>query len=814
MGFKKERLGPRLVQAARSGDRYRDGHMFLGGTGAVGGTAVLQMLSLYEEMFAIHPPEPDDVPVIVATGTTSDEIQAFTRRLFRFVESRHGPERLPRRVRRGYLSASRVFVALERFEVAAIPGLEAVAQTSAEERPAVVARFLESLGTSTDDAPETVFKALATVVSAARPFTEFLERYRDEHLRPLGVERFRSVVVGIPIPSLVAYHQTELEHAAEHVRGLAVDFVDELKELFVEAVRDDLVQVQEGLADTVLMAHTTGVGGMYDDDVDEPGRSTIRLGFAHSGLDLRLAEKQRFAEKLTRMYSAAGIKVLVTAAAIGIDEVRVRERVPLHRGIRQLLFDAPAEVFPGSKGSQPGDARATRRARRPLPSRHVLRVFRPLTVPLDDPPAGPATFDLGEEIAPSYAIRSGENGFFTVANAEALYRVMRVASASELGLMLATVGLFGDDRLDPWFRDNVCYFGETDNARQVLDFLAQPALRRTQLSGLEPMALQDLGSAKHQGETHTLALLILLHRLRTLDVDAIDPYVDLDHFDAHGFFVEHSGALTFEDVAAWGYEELARDLQVLVSADAPEDLLALTASREQELFPRRQEALRRVLDRVLHAVWQIPSLGSPLVFEREGRAFVRTGYYVAPLDLLVTSANALDAWFRGEHQRAGGDAGSLDDYRDYHMTVGGFVDVRPHAVVCTARSDREHLAGRIARFRDEESLRAHLLGIEPYSFFATSGLLAVWFRLRSLYRLLREAMIELGSLHEFRWHMPRDARGHTLVVPGVVEAFRMVSEGLEKTTGTERLDGIWGYERRPVPDRRGRIPGVPSENED
>jgi len=33
-------------------------------------------------------------------------------------------------------------------------------------------------------------------------------------------------------------------------------------------------------------------------------------------------------------------------------------------------------------------------------------------------------------------------------------------------------------------------------------------------------------------------------------------------------------------------------------------------------------------------------------------------------------------------------------------------------------------------------------------------------------------------------------------VPGVVEALRMVAEGQEKTTGTEWLDGMWGYERR------------------
>ena len=113
---------------------------------------------------------------------------------------------------------------------------------------------------------------------------------------------------------------------------------------------------------------------------------------------------------------------------------------------------------------------------------------------------------------PTYSIRSGENGFFTVANADALYRSMRVASAGELGLLMARVALFGDDRLSPWFRDGVCYYTETDNSRHVLDFLSQPSLQATQLSGLEPMALQDLGSAKHQAEMHTLALLILVHR--------------------------------------------------------------------------------------------------------------------------------------------------------------------------------------------------------------------------------------------------------------------------------------------------------------
>jgi hypothetical protein len=808
VGFKKERLGPRLVDAARARDRYRDVHMFLGGTGAVGGTAVLQMLSLYEEMFSISPPQPDDVPVLVATGTTAEEISAFTRRLFRFVESRHGGGLLPERIRRGYLTRSGVFVALQRFEVAALPGLHRISLTPPEGRRAVTEEFLAGIGSDLGDDADTVFKALADAVSSARPFTEFLEGYRREHLEPLGRAGFRSVVLGIPIPSLVAYHQDELALAAGQVEGLGREHLEQLKGLFIEALRDDLVDVQEGLAETVLVAHTTGVGGMYDERPGEPGaHPEIRLGFAHAALDRRLAEKAKFADELTELYADAGIKVLITAAAIGIDEVRVRDRVPLHRGIRQMLFDAESEVFPGSQGSQPGRSARPGRAGRPVPARHVLRVFPPLTVPLDGPPSGPVTFERGEEVVPSYAIRSGENGFFSVANADALYRVMRVASASELGLMLSTVALLGEDRLAPWFPGNVCYYDETDNARQVLDFLAQPALQAAQLSGLEPMALQDLGSAKHQGEMHTLALLILLHRLRTLDVDAIDPYVDVDRFDPRWYLVERSRPLGFEDLVAWEFGAVARQMQVLASAETPDDLLSLTPPREHGLFPRRQEALRRVLEEVLRSVWTPPSLGTPLIFEREGTAYLRTGYYVAPLDLLVTSSDAVDRWLREAHRESGNPC-SLEDYRDYHLCVGGFVDLRPHAIVCTARNDEEDLTGRVHRVADPRALRRHLATIEPYSVFSTCGLLAVMFRLRALYRQLREAMIELGSLHEFRWHMPRDSAGHILVVPGIVEALRMVSEGLEKSTGTERLSGVWGYERRPVPDRRGSIPGV------
>ncbi len=805
MGFKKARLGPRLVEAARSGSRYRDAHVFLGGTGAVGGTALLQMLSLYEEMFATQPPLTDDVPILVATGTTSDEIEAFTRRLFRFVESRHGARATPKRIRRGYLTHSGVFVALDRFVVTAVPGLSGIAQSPSGQRAALADEYLASIGTSTKDDADTVFAALASAVSAARPLSTFLGGYRNENLERLGIERLRSVTIGIPIPSLIAYHQGDLNLLAGQISGISADHLERLNELFILAIRDDLVAVQQELTDTLVVAHTTGVGGMYDEA--EQGPPVIRMGFSHAALDRRVGAKARFADRLTELYSAAGVKLLVTAAAIGVDEVRVREPIPLHREIRSKLFDADVEVFPGSKASQPPESRASRAAGRPVPARQTLHVFPPLTVPFDEPPDGPVSFERGSELVPGYAIRSGENGFFTVADADSLYRTMRVASASELGLMLATVGLLGDDPRSPWFPGNVCYYDETDNARQVLDFLAQPALRQTQLSGLEPMSLQDLGSAKHQAELHTLGMLTLLHRLRSLDVDAIDPYVDLSRFDARSFFIHHSRELTLEDLAAWEFEPMAEDLQRLASADAPDDLLPVTAPRQYDLFPRRREAVLRLLEEAVRAVWMVTSLGSPILYERDGESFIRSGYYVAPLDLLVTERDSVYQWFRRAHAESGNPC-SFEDFRDYHVAVGGFVDLRPHAIACSAKSDRVDLTGFVARFRDEEKLRAHLSTLEPYSFFSTSGLVAVLYRLRALYGALREAMIELGSLQEWRWQMPRDAGGRILLVPGIAESFRMVSEGLEKTTGTERLSGIWGYERREVPDRRDSIPGL------
>ncbi|HET7435879.1 MAG TPA: hypothetical protein VFN10_14320 [Thermoanaerobaculia bacterium] len=770
--FKKSRFGPRLVEAARSRAHYRDVHVFIGGTGAVGGAAALQMVAMFEEMMTIEPPaSPDDVPVLIVTGRSDDEVHNFESRLKRFTRTRWGAGTAPKHFEHGYLSPGGVYVAISKYEMKPIPGIEKVKDADRDARDAAVDEFLALAGVNRGNTHKEIGDALLAYVHRSRPITAFLED-RLTRLRDYDAKPYRSVVLGFPLPSILAYQTGGLQMVADSL-GLPADFTTTIKDGFESTFADDLVAVRETWGARVLVAHTTGVGGMYDESPD--GSTAIRLGFAHAARDEFLRTKHIEAEHLTDKYAERGVLMLVTAAAIGIDEVRMREPIPLHGGIIDKLRNAPHELFRGARERK-----------------QFIHRFKPATLKLDATSSKALHFKLGEELCPEYAIRSGENGFFSVANADALYRVMKVASVSELGHVLASVGLLGDDPNVPWFHGGICYYTETANSKQVFDFLYQPVLLGAQLSGVDPEALQDLGSAKHQAELHTLALLILLHRLRTLDIEALEEYPDAS-FNARRFFLDNSRPLTFRDVEQWDVETLARDLRTLVTAEKPGELLPLKPLIDPNQFGARDNAHLDILRVVLDAVFSVTSLGSPIVVDDA----VRCGFWIAPLGEIVTSEDALRKLFEERHARLKIDA-PLDEYIAFEMANNGFIDLRPHAIVSSAKF---FAPGAITMHNDEASLRARLQELEPYSFFATCGLYAIVHRLRALGRFLSQARTDLGTMQDWLWTMLRDPRGHTLVVPGVVEALRMVAEGQEKTTGAEYLDGIWGYERR-LPQNR------------
>jgi hypothetical protein len=783
MRFKKSRFGPRLAAAAHAGDHYRDVHVFIGGTGAVGGAAALQMVAMFEEMMTMRPPASlDDVPVLIVTGRSDDEMHSFESRFKRYTRTRWGADAVPRHFEHGFLSPGGVYVAVSKFELKPVPGLEIVTDADRASRGAAVDEFLALAGTSRAQSQQEIGEALLRYVRASRPVTSFLED-RLLRLRDYGSKPFRSVLLGFPLPSILAYQTGGLTIVGNEL-GLGESFTQQMKDAFESTFADDLAAVDRDWNARVLVAHTTGVGGMYDETAD--GATNPRLGFAHAARDEFLRGKHIEAEHLTLKYAQRGIYMLVTAAAIGIDEVRMREQIPLHRDAVKALRDAPHELFRGARERK-----------------QFIHLFRPATLPLAENANAKSRalhFKRGEPLLPDYVIRSGENGFFSVANADALYRVMKVASVSELGHVLATVGLLGDDANVPWFRDYICYYTETANVKPVFDFLYQPSLLGVQLSGVDPMALQDLGSAKHQAELHTLSLLILLHRLRTLDVDALEQYPRAS-FDPKAFFLENSRALTFRDVESWDEATLARDLRTLVLADKPGQLLALKPLVEPGQFGARDEAHVAVLKVVLEAVFAVTSLGSPIVVEDDaGVAIARSGFWIAPLGDIAVTDDALQRVFRDGFAKANANA-SFDEYVAFQMSGNGFIDFRPHGIVSSAKTVGELAPGTVTVHRDAESFGARLRTLEPYSFFATCGLLAVVYRLRALGALLAHARTDLGTMQDWLWTMLRDPRGHTYVVPGVVEALRMISEAQEKTTGTEWLDGIWGYERR-LPDAR------------
>jgi hypothetical protein len=337
----------------------------------------------------------------------------------------------------------------------------------------------------------------------------------------------------------------------------------------------------------------------------------------------------------------------------------------------------------------------------------------------------------------------------------------------------------------------------------VFDLLHHPQLRKNQLSGLQPKALQDLGSAKHQGELHTLGLLILLNKLKTLNLEAIAPNVDLNYFDPRVFFEVNSQTPALENVLGWDVQALSAAMVSLVTANSEADLASIKHYYQTD--SNRQEAIHRVLREVIVATRAIPSLGTPILYEEKGRRRVVAGYYAAPIDRVIAYRDSFVDYFREEFAKVGGDnEEDFEKFVEFHIASFGFTDIRPIAVLVTARKPGRDFSRNVRIFQDEQSFIEALRQLEPYSYFATSGLLALLVRLKGLYHLAQELDLELGSANEFRSHFCYDDHGRALLVPGIVEAFRMVSEGLEKNTGSERLDGRWGYHLPPAETNNNR----------
>ncbi len=624
----------------------------------------------------------------------------------------------------------------------------------------------------------------------ACPFQGFVEA--------LDSELLHAVLVAIPLASVATYTLGAIDRfLAEHGFDHAAE--QRIKKSFLKTFVRGLAVIQQRYARHVVIAHTTAVGGMYRVD---GGKAEIRLGFAHSALGDKLVDKKYFADELTQLYLDHGFDVLVTAAAIGIDGVEFRQRLPLDRAVRYRLQECARRAALPEEGRGEDLPEADRQ---PIPAADLesteILLYPSSNVPLTEDDAGdqPLEFGSGKDLIVDAAIRSGENGIFSVGNCVALYHVMKVAIPEELAMVLVRHAVFGPERRRDWFNDKVAYYTETESSYFALRMLdSTPRLVRAHYGAFAVQAYQALGSATHQARMHELGLLLLVLRLLELgekfeqvpEQELIDGLSDLDDF-----FWKHTRIPCFEDLAKLDGERLAALFGQLCEIDSMESaglFLGYEARRHGLREPGRERFLARLATWIGRYLDTITSLGIPILFRdpRDGGDRMLLGPYVAPLDMGVARRRDVErAW----HRLAEEHGVPFSTARDWVIANNGFVDLRPVAIASAAKEPGRHLVDQVSTLGTREELVAWLAELEPGSYFTTCGALALELRLSRLSRKVRRRKIQLGTLETWKHLFIEDEEGRHLISPGLVETVRLYTEGLGKITGTEALWPSWVY---------------------
>lgn len=744
-----------------------------GGTGAVGGASVIELcrLILISKSLRERPLRGE----IYATGMRDKDIVAFAGRLYLALGDEVKIDKIE--PRRHYRLDDRIDLKFATLELK-IP--RDLANHVRDELPE------GGSGTDVERIVDDYFQAQGC------PFLRFVEE--------LNCELLHAVAVAIPLPSVATYALETIDRlAAEHELDAAS--AQHMKSSYLRTFIRGLAIIQQLHARRVLIAHTTAVGGMYRVDGGNP---VVRIGFSHSALGKKLAEKRFFANELTQLYLDHGFDVLVTAAAIGIDAVDFHCRLPVGRAVQNAIA-----------------ARIKIAGQPPIPVDDLVRTeilqYPFETLDLDPPDPDPAAadgapadadgsaydrpldFGTGKDFHVDAAIRSGENGLFSVANCVALYNVMKVAIPEELAMVLVRRAVFGPERRNDWFHGKVCYYHETENSYFALRLLDNyPQLVRAHHGPFAPQAFQALGSATHQARLHELGILMLLLRLRELGTEfeeiAEEELSAAVAHDLDDYLWQHTRIPAFEDLHGLDAETLARFLGMMCEVDSMESagyLLGFDA-RSHGLRERgREKFLARLATRIRRYLEAITSLGIPIVYRSpEGGDRVLAGPYVAPLDLGIAAGGDLRrAW-----EKMAADYGTtVEAARDWTIVNNGFVDLRPHAVANVATEAGPRLADQLHHFASADELAEWIDSLAVGSYFTTGGLVALELRLGRLFERLRQRKIQLGTRETWKHLFRMDDAGRHLISPGLVETVRMYSEGLGKVTGTEALWPRWGY---------------------
>src|SRR6185436_809156 len=233
----------------------------------------------------------------------------------------------------------------------------------------------------------------------------------------------------------------------------------------------------------------------------------------------------------------------------------------------------------------------------------------------------------------SYGLRSGENGVFSIDNAYALYLNMKIATQEELAHILAFTSLFGDDKQKAWFDpDGICYQTESENSILVFALLNNRSeFRAYQTSGFTPKAFQDLGSAKHQCELHTIGLYMLLHKLKNLNPKLITDKITSKYKESEviEFVDKNTEPITIENIVSYDPVKKADEFTILMTLNSHEELAKFVGfdGDLQEGFVKT--FFQQLFNVVKQTIYTVTSLGTPIVFYQNGETKILAGPYCA-----------------------------------------------------------------------------------------------------------------------------------------------------------------------------------------
>ena len=755
-------LGHRLLPGG-GGNPIR--FVVFGGTGAVGGASVLELcrMILMSKGLRSSPLSGE----IHATGIADKDISKFVGRLYLALGDEVEIEKIA--PLRHYRLDGRIDLKF------ALLRLQVPSDLSAQ-----VAAGDGSSAVDLEQALEAYFSAQPC------PFQSFVET--------LGSELLHAVSVAIPLPSVATYTLGAIDRFLAS-RGFDRAAQQRVKKSYLRTFIRGLAVIQQRYARHVVIAHTTAVGGMYRVD---GGVAEIRIGFAHSALGKKLVEKKYFADELTQLYLDHGFDVLVTAAAIGIDAVEFRQHLPADRAVMHELRECSSRAMLAP--ADPSEAPVPPIPAADLDSNEILLYpRRQMRLEQGDAPDAPLVFGPGKDLIVDAAIRSGENGIFSVGNCVALYHVMKVAIPEELAMVLVRHAVFGPERRRDWFNDKIAYYTETENsyfAMRLLD--STPRLTRAHHGAFSIQAYQALGSATHQARMHELGLLLLVLRLLELgekfedvpEQELVDGLSDLGDL-----LWRHTRIPAFEDLAGLDGERLGSLFGALCEIDSMESaghFLGYEARMHGLREPGRERFLARLATWIGRYLDTITSLGIPILYRspRDGADRMLLGPYVAPIDMAVCrSRDVEETW----SELAARHGVPLATARDWVLCNNGFLDLRPVALVSAAKEPGPEMVGRVYAASTREEIEAVLGKLEVGDYFTSSGTLALELRLARLSEAVCQRRIELGTRETWKHLFSEDEEGRHLISPGLVETARLYCEGLGKITGTEALWPSWGY---------------------